>query len=188
MMEMNGQATPQYAPIAGQIYGKINGSADESQEPPRKRLKPSSQEGYSQIDSSLASNARTNSQPVTAQPQYSYDPEQGSISLPPLYPPSDKAGEEKRLALMDLFADPARTDWSNHSAILHLSGEDLDIPLDTSANTALHWAATLSKIPLMRLLIARGANMFRGNAAGQTSLMAAVSVNNSFDNSRFQRS
>ena len=37
----------------------------------------------------------------------------------------------------------------------------------------------------MRVLVSRGANMFRGNASGQTPLMSAVTVNNSLDHSCF---
>lgn len=106
-------------------------------------------------------------------------------ALPPLPHPSDKFSEEKQAMLTDLFADQSRTDFTNHPAILQLSGSDLDMPIDNSSNTALHWAATLARVSLMRLLVSKGANMFRGNAAGQTPLMSAVSVNNSLDHSCF---
>jgi ankyrin repeat protein len=106
-------------------------------------------------------------------------------ALPPLPYPSGKLAEEKQAMLTDLFADQTRTDFTNHPAILHLSGTDLDMPIDNSSNTALHWAATLARVSLMRLLVSKGANMFRGNAAGQTPLMSAVSVNNSLDHSCF---
>jgi ankyrin repeat protein len=106
-------------------------------------------------------------------------------ALPPLPYPSDKLAEEKQAMLTDLFADHGRTDFTSHPAILHLSGTDLDMPIDNSSNTALHWAATLARVSLMRLLVSKGANMFRGNAAGQTPLMSAVSVNNSLDHSCF---
>ncbi|KAF2136811.1 uncharacterized protein K452DRAFT_329500 [Aplosporella prunicola CBS 121167] len=107
-------------------------------------------------------------------------------ALPPLPPPSDVTSQDRQAALLDLFQDnQSRTDFSSHPAIVHLSGSDLDMPLDQSANTALHWAATLARVSIMRLLISKGANIFRGNAAGQTPLMAAVAVNNSLDHSCF---
>ncbi|XPS78244.1 transcriptional regulator swi6 [Ascochyta lentis] len=106
-------------------------------------------------------------------------------ALPPLPYPDAKLSEEKQAMLTDLFADQSRTDFTNHPAILHLSGADLDMPIDNSANTALHWAATLARVSLMRLLVSKGANMFRGSASGQTPLMSAVSVNNSLDHSCF---
>ncbi|KAI7643794.1 apses-domain-containing protein [Hortaea werneckii] len=59
------------------------------------------------------------------------------------------------------------------------------MPLDYSANNALHWAATLAKVPLLKLLIQRGANIWRGNAAGQSPLISAVLVNNCWERSCF---
>jgi len=174
-------------PNSQAMYAPINSfsRAEDGHEPPRKRVK-SSQEYYSQVDPSIYQDENIRQQEAMAQAQYAQMAEQGPYSLPPLIiSPTDKAGEEKRLALLDLFADSQRTDFSQHPAILHLTGPDLDTPLDVSANTALHWASTLARIGLMRLLIARGANIFRGNAAGQTALMAIVQVNNSLDQSCF---
>jgi ankyrin repeat protein len=59
------------------------------------------------------------------------------------------------------------------------------MPLDASANNALHWAATLAKVPLLKLLIQRGASIWRGNAAGQSPLISAVLVNNCWEHSCF---
>lgn len=144
----------------------------------------SSQDYYPQMDPALGDVDVLRQQEQMAQLQYAQVAEQGPFSQPPL-PQNEKAGEDKRLILLDLFADSSRTDFSNHPAIIQLSGEDLDTPLDGPANTALHWAATLARVNLMKLLISRGANIFRGNAAGQTALMAAVQVNNSLDHSCF---
>jgi len=107
------------------------------------------------------------------------------MALPPLPHPSDRKSEEKQAMILELFSEAAYTDYSNHAAIQQLSGQDLDLPLDQSANTALHWAATLARIPLMRLLIQKGASIFQGNIVGQTPLMAAVQVNNCLDHSCF---
>jgi len=147
-------------------------------------MKPSSQETYANFDPSLQNDQSTDVTEALITGSFG-DSMQGPVALPPLYPPNDKSGEEKRLALLDLFADSSRTDFASHSAIVHLSGQELDLPLDGSGNTALHWAATLARVSLMRLLIQKGANIFRGNAAGQTPLMAAVQVNNSLDHSCF---
>lgn len=165
----------------------------ESQEPPRKRMRPSSQEeSFSQPNGAEVSMREgTPTEPnesfVYQQAGHNVSTADGDVptALPPLPPPSDKLSEEKQAILTDLFADQSRTDFTNHPAILHLSGSDLDMPIDNTANTALHWAATLARVSLMRLLVSKGANMFRGNAAGQTPLMSAVSVNNSLDHSCF---
>ncbi|KAI9669281.1 MAG: transcriptional regulator swi6 [Alyxoria varia] len=158
----------------------------DSQEPPRKRMRPSSSQGFNgHLDPSLRENTPTEPNESFVYTQHGVDVDQGPITLPPMPPPGDRASEDKRQALMDLFADRSRSDFSNHPAITQLTAKDLDIPLDTSANTALHWAATLAKVQLLRLLISKGANMFQGNIASQTPLMAAVQVNNCWDNSCF---
>jgi regulatory protein SWI6 len=161
------------------------------QEPPRKRMRPSHDESYSQSNGADMS-MRDHGSPTEPnesfyQTGHTLATPDGEVptALPPLSHPSDKLGEEKQAMLTDLFADQMRTDFTNHPAILHLSGTDLDMPIDNSSNTALHWAATLARVSLMRLLVSKGANMFRGNSAGQTPLMSAVSVNNSLDHSCF---
>ncbi|KAH8700047.1 start control protein cdc10 [Phaeosphaeriaceae sp. PMI808] len=165
---------------------------DDAQEPPRKRMRPSQEESFSHLSGHDFS-MRDHGSPT--EPSDSFHQQTGHhislpdgeapSALPPLPHPDTKPSEEKQAMLTDLFADQTRTDFTNHPAILHLSGTDLDMPIDNSANTALHWAATLARVSLMRLLVSKGANMFRGNAAGQTPLMSAVSVNNSLDHSCF---
>jgi regulatory protein SWI6 len=163
---------------------------DDAQEPPRKRMR--TEESFSQPNG-LDMSMRDLGSPT--EPSESFYHQTGHhitlpdgevpSALPPLPHPDTKSSEEKQAMLTDLFADQTRTDFTHHPAILHLSGADLDMPIDNSANTALHWAATLARVSLMRLLVSKGANMFRGNAAGQTPLMSAVSVNNSLDHSCF---
>ncbi|KAH7385586.1 apses transcription factor-like protein [Phaeosphaeria sp. MPI-PUGE-AT-0046c] len=164
---------------------------DDAQEPPRKRMR--TEESFSQPNAAEMSMRDLGSPTEPSESFYQQhtghnitlpDGEVPS-ALPPLPQPDTKSSEEKQAMLTDLFADQARTDFTHHPAILHLSGADLDMPIDNSANTALHWAATLARVSLMRLLVSKGANMFRGNAAGQTPLMSAVSVNNSLDHSCF---
>ncbi|KAF2650828.1 apses transcription factor-like protein [Lophiostoma macrostomum CBS 122681] len=161
------------------------------QEPPRKRMRASQEESFSQPNGADIS-MRDHGSPTEPsesfyQPGHTLATADGEVptALPPLPHPTDKVSEEKQAMLTDLFADQSRTDFTHHPAILHLSGSDLDMPIDNSSNTALHWAATLARVSLMRLLVSKGANMFRGNAAGQTPLMSAVSVNNSLDHSCF---
>lgn len=166
---------------------------DDTQEPPRKRLRASQEESFSHSQPNGAEiSMRDHGSPTEPsesfyQTGHHLNTADGEVptALSPLPHPSDKVSEEKQAMLTDLFADQSRTDFTNHPAILHLSGSDLDMPIDNSSNTALHWAATLARVSLMRLLVSKGANMFRGNAAGQTPLMSAVSVNNSLDHSCF---
>jgi regulatory protein SWI6 len=172
---------------------------DGSQEPPRKRMKASSPSvpafnvfsngvqmqlnEYSQREGTPTepSESFLYHQAADQLPRYDGD----TVALPPLPHPGTPEAQAKQDLLLNLFADTHQTDFSDHPAITRLSGRDLEIPLDQTANTALHWAATLARVPLMRLLIAKGASIFRGNIAGETPLMAAVSVNNNLDKSCF---
>ncbi|CAE6454645.1 unnamed protein product [Rhizoctonia solani] len=60
---------------------------------------------------------------------------------------------------------------------------DINLPLDEHGNTPLHWAASLARIPHVEALLAAGADVQRGNAAGETPLMRTVlSVSSTNDN------
>lgn len=170
---------------------------DGSQEPPRKRMRASSPGGSQSQPNGVgtAFNDYSQREGTPTEPNESFLYQQAAeelplfegeiIAKPPLPHPGSKEEEAKQSLLLNLFAEPHQTDFTNHPAITNLSGADLDIPLDQTANTALHWAATLARVPLMRLLISKGASIFRGNIAGETPLMAAVQVNNNLDHSCF---
>ena len=174
-------------------HPQMDGPLD-SQEPPRKRIKQMSPEkSFSQRNGNVDTITREGT-PTEAGESFIYHQaaSQGPLvdgevpsALPPLPHPGDQTQEAKQALILDLFTDSNNADFSHHPAIKQLSGADLDLPLDQSANTALHWAATLARVPLMRLLISRGASIFRGNIAGETPLMAAVQVNNNLDHSSF---
>lgn len=75
-------------------------------------------------------------------------------------------------------------------ALLRSMGDQLDIVsidvrIDDSGHTALHWASALAMAPLVRELVRRGANQQRANYAGETTLVRAILVTNSFDSSVF---
>ena len=55
---------------------------------------------------------------------------------------------------------------------------DIDQVIDERGHTALHWAASLARENLVGQLIARGADINRGNFAGETPLMRAVLATN----------
>jgi regulatory protein SWI6 len=162
-----------------------------SHEPPRKRKRMDSNEAMG--PPSLPQNdSMRSATPTEPSDSFLYETlsqefaNAGSdTALPPLPPPNTDEQTEKLNLILDLFAESSRTDYSTHPAILQLSGEDFNMPLDHSSNSALHWAATLAKVSLLKLLLWKGANIWRGNAAGQSPLISAVIVNNCWEHSCF---
>ncbi|CEL56203.1 Start control protein cdc10 OS=Schizosaccharomyces pombe (strain 972 / ATCC 24843) GN=cdc10 PE=1 SV=1 [Rhizoctonia solani AG-1 IB] len=60
---------------------------------------------------------------------------------------------------------------------------DINLVLDEHGNTPLHWASSLARISHVEALLAAGADVQRGNAAGETPLMRTVlSVSSTNDN------
>ncbi|KAL0944944.1 start control protein Cdc10 [Colletotrichum truncatum] len=105
----------------------------------------------------------------------------GHSPLSPLPFEMSPDAEAKRSMLMSLFMDSAASDQSKHEMLRTLAPIELDMPIDQQSHTALHWAATLSRMSLLRALIAAGANPFRVNASGETALVRACVVTNSMD-------
>ncbi|WYZ44764.1 hypothetical protein EsH8_VIII_000080 [Colletotrichum jinshuiense] len=105
----------------------------------------------------------------------------GHSPLSPLPFEMSPDAEAKRSMLMSLFMDSATSDQSKHEMLRTLVPIELDMPIDQQSHTALHWAATLSRMALLRALIAAGASPFRVNASGETALVRACVVTNSMD-------
>ncbi|KZF23354.1 hypothetical protein L228DRAFT_260194 [Xylona heveae TC161] len=169
----------------------------ELMEPPRKRMRPmSSQETVMSAPESMYGRSIREETPTEPNESFVYhqhghylptleEVEEGAVGLQPLPQPSTREEEEKVQLLTSLFLDPSQTDFSTHPAFLHLSGEDLDLPLDSTAHTALHWAATLARLPLLKALISKGASIYRTNGGGETALIRACVVTNNLDQGSF---
>jgi regulatory protein SWI6 len=191
---MNGQDSA-YVTQSGPHFSQASqDSRNDFEEPPRKRMRPSPNIADSQ--QSLADGyydlSLREPSPTEPNDSFIYQPTNGvgqgdefPMPLPPLTVPPGPNGERKKDILMSLFEDPYRTDFSQHPALHELSLHELDMPVDKSSNTALHWAATLARIPLLKALIARGASIFRVNRVGESALMRAAVVINNFDNGTF---
>jgi len=111
--------------------------------------------------------------------------EEGNGPLPPLPYEMSPDIEIKRNMLMGLFLETPGTDPTNHDMLREFTPLELDMPIDLQSHTALHWAATLARMPLLRALIAAGASPSRVNASGETALMRACLVTNSQDHNSF---
>lgn len=57
--------------------------------------------------------------------------------------------------------------------------------IDDDGHTALHWAAAMGRIRIVKLLLTAGADIFRVNKAGQTALMRSVMFANNYDVRKF---
>jgi ankyrin repeat protein len=111
--------------------------------------------------------------------------EEGNGPLPPLPYEMSPDVEMKRNMLMGLFLETSGTDPTKHDMLRGFTPLELDMPIDLQSHTALHWAATLARMPLLRALIAAGASPARVNASGETALMRACLVTNSQDHNSF---
>jgi ankyrin repeat protein len=108
---------------------------------------------------------------------------QGEDVIMPL-PPLQLATDHTKELLMALFT-VEDDDLTNHKAFTTLTARELDAPIDNSCNTALIWAATLARGPLVKALIDRGASIFRVNASDETALMRACLVTNNYERMGF---
>ncbi|KAG7849007.1 hypothetical protein KL941_001825 [Ogataea angusta] len=91
----------------------------------------------------------------------------------------DEADEKSKVVLSSLFL-PNQKEFS-------LEGVAIDAPIDDNGQTALHLAATLGRISLVKELVSRGANRLRGDNDGQTALIRAVHATNCLEHSCFDQ-
>ncbi|PGG98105.1 hypothetical protein AJ79_08986 [Helicocarpus griseus UAMH5409] len=165
---------------------------NEPLEPPRKRMRSSSVQARS--FQSIPPNASM-VEPTPTEPSESFyqvhpgvgagdGPIRGLHHFPAATTPERY---QKMKLVMTLFLDKRAKDFSNHPAFLNLSSEDLEIPLDKYYNSAMHWAAMLARMPLVHALKAKGASIFRLNAAGETPLQKAVGTRNNLDYRSFSK-
>jgi regulatory protein SWI6 len=174
------------------FYGNRNG---EMHEPPRKRMRPSPSREMSfrseatELDVSMVDAPRQDSRQSVHNTLevIGSSAEDGSfLSAPPLPEPLGDEALRKQSLLSSIFTwDDRQGDCTRHSAFMELTPEELDVPLDVSRHTALHWAATLAKLSLLKALVAKGANIFRVNSSGETALIRACLVTNNHEQSSF---
>ncbi|KAJ4289347.1 transcriptional regulator swi6 [Collariella sp. IMI 366227] len=171
----------------------------DGEQPPRKRqrvLTPANSFGgvtptYSHADAYAATYPGSPTEPnesfiySQAGVRMEPEPEYAPGPLRPLPYDMSPEAESKRSMLMGLFMDANGPDESKKNVLRNMISQELDAPIDTQSHNALHWAATLSRMPLLRALIEAGASPFRVNASGETALMRACVVTNSMDHNSF---
>ncbi|KAK4148853.1 hypothetical protein C8A00DRAFT_19383 [Chaetomidium leptoderma] len=171
----------------------------ENEQPPRKRqrvLTPANSFGgltptYPQLDPYAANYPGSPTEPnesfiySQAGVHIDHEPNYAPGPLRPLPHDMSLEADAKRSMLMGLFMDPTGPDEAKRNVLRNMIPQELDAPIDSQSHTALHWASTLSRMPLLRALIEAGASPFRVNAAGETALMRACIVTNSMDHNSF---
>ncbi|KAL4792839.1 hypothetical protein BDV19DRAFT_367853 [Aspergillus venezuelensis] len=165
---------------------------EEPSEPPRKRIR-SSQAFSFPVDASMAMSMN---EPTPTEPNDSFYQDMETLNpvmdesrhgLDPLPPATTPERFQKMKLIMTLFLDKMTKDFSTHPALMQLSGEDLEVPLDEYRNNALHWAAMLARMPLVYALVKKGVSISRLNGAGETALQKAVGTRNNLDYRSFPR-
>lgn len=178
-----------YATQSGPQYSNEIRNGD-FEEPPRKRLRPSPSVADSQqmdYDFGMSMREVTPTEPNESFVYHGHqDMDDGfPMPLPPLPLPTSSQATHKKSILMSLFTDPHQIDFSKHDAFNKLTLQELEMPVDNTAHTALSWAATLARVPLLKQFIAKGASIFRVNRVGETALMKACVVTNNLDMGTF---
>ncbi|KAK0622052.1 hypothetical protein B0T17DRAFT_494706 [Bombardia bombarda] len=119
---------------------------------------------------------------LNTEPESHYSPG----PLRPLPYEMSPEAQAKRTMLMELFLDDVYgPNEATINMLANMMPQELDAPIDAQCCTALIWAATLSRMPLLRALINAGASPFRVNSSGETALMRACVVTNSMDATSF---
>lgn len=103
-------------------------------------------------------------------------------------------------ALLAIFSHPTdgddllpQTSQQNSSPSIDLTEVlenpelDVNIPIDEHGHTALHWAASLAHLGLVRAFLSAGADVNRGNDSGETPLIRATAVTNNFERESFNQ-
>lgn len=181
--------------FANQRNSQMGVDANNYPEPPRKRQRVTNADSFgpnSQGVQMFANNYPGS--PTEANESFIYSqagfnlrgsaPDHDGISpIPPLLFDESLEAEDNRKILLNLFAESPEP--NAFEELQQMSPMELDMPIDSQQHTALHWAATLSRMNIVQALIRHGANPFRVNSEGQTALMRAVIVTNSHDNFSF---
>jgi regulatory protein SWI6 len=169
--------------------GRDDARNGDFEEPPRKRMRPSPgmNDGQQSMNDGYYEMSMREASPTEPNESFVYHSQQAQgedviMPLPPLQVTTDRYGNQTKDLLMSLFTED---DLTNHKAFTTLSAQELDTPIDNSCNTALIWAATLARGPLLKALIDHGASIFRVNATGETALMRACLVTNNYQAGSF---
>ncbi|PCH41176.1 apses-domain-containing protein [Wolfiporia cocos MD-104 SS10] len=100
---------------------------------------------------------------------------------------SDQDGYTDPSVYGDIMLEYFISDTNQIPQILISPPADFDpnMAIDDDGHTALHWAAAMGRIRIVKLLLTAGADIFKVNKAGQTALMRSVMFANNYDVRKF---
>ncbi|KAI8614642.1 hypothetical protein BC830DRAFT_1257142 [Chytriomyces sp. MP71] len=97
--------------------------------------------------------------------------------------------ERQRALILSIFTNPDRQDVPDFLLVENTKeqGFEPDLTIDDAGHTALHWAATLAKIPLVSALISsKACSPTAVNAQGESALTRAVLSTNNHEAQSFR--
>ena len=111
------------------------------------------------------------------------------LSTRPSRPKPNAVSARTRSKLLALFS---ADEPINVRAALDMPDEtsadfDIDVVIDGQGHTALHWAAALGRLNIAAQLLDIGADLHRGNYAGETPLIRSVLTTNHAETGTFQQ-
>ncbi|ODV87612.1 hypothetical protein CANARDRAFT_26989 [[Candida] arabinofermentans NRRL YB-2248] len=129
---------------------------------------------------------KTFSKDLPALTIYDHDTKVANPNAPfTIKPLQESPSDEKSKVVMSSLFLPNQNDLTLLELVggdeTQLEGIQIDLPIDDNGQTALHLAATLGRISLVKDLVSRGANRIRGDIDGQTALIRAVHATNCFE-------
>jgi len=86
---------------------------------------------------------------------------------------------------MEMFLNDDQTSIPDILTTSKLTSDDINMVIDDQGHTALHWAATLARINILKLLIEKGADIKSKNGYGETALIRAVISTHNYDYKSF---
>lgn len=102
------------------------------------------------------------------------------LASKPLRPKPTASASKARTKLLSLFSMDGQVDLRSvfGLSVNDTPDFDIDMVIDNQGHTALHWACSLAKTQVAVQLIALGADIHRGNFAGETALIRSVLTTN----------
>jgi ankyrin repeat protein len=136
-------------------------------EPPAKRIKVDEDavaEAEAEAEADADADESDDDEPTTPLPASM------RLATKPFRPKPDAKNRAKLLSLFHTDEDVR--------GVLGEAPEFIDMVIDNQGHTALHWACALAKVSVMTQLIELGADIHRGNYAGETPLIRSVLTTN----------